>query len=85
MHKQRLDMLRRIQEIEFACVELNLYLDTHPTDQRALMDYNAYTCQLIMLKRQYESMYGPMTNFGTAQSQYPWQWINDPWPWEIEY
>lgn len=85
MHKQRLDMLRRIQELSFACVDLNLYLDTHPRDQRALRDYNTYACQLMMLTRQYESMYGPMTNFGTAQSQYPWRWIEDPWPWEIEY
>ncbi|AOT72209.1 spore coat protein CotJB [Geosporobacter ferrireducens] len=85
MEKERVEMLRRIQEVEFACIDLNLYLDTHPTDKRALMDYNSYTYQLMMLKKQYESIYGPMTNFGYAQSQYPWAWIEDPWPWEIEY
>jgi spore coat protein JB len=63
-------------------VELNLYLDTHPRDQRALRDYNAYTQHLMMLKNEYQRRYGVLTNFGNAQSQYPWSWINEPWPWE---
>lgn len=85
MQRERLEMLKRIQEIGFACVDLNLYLDTHPTDQKALMDYNTYSYQLMMLRNQYESMYGPLMHFGYAQSQYPWKWIEGPWPWEIEY
>ncbi|MBS3995398.1 MAG: spore coat protein CotJB [Alkaliphilus sp.] len=85
MHKEKINMLRKMQEIQFACVDLNLYLDTHPMDQRALMDYNAYVCQLAILRRQYESIYGPLLNLGFSQSQYPWQWIDEPWPWEIEY
>lgn len=85
MHKERLKMLEKIQELEFACIDMNLYLDTHPGDAKAVMDYNNYTYQLMMLKKQYESMYGPLTNFGYAQSQCPWRWIDDPWPWEIEY
>ncbi|MFZ5967900.1 MAG: spore coat protein CotJB [Bacillota bacterium] len=85
MHKERLEILKKIQEFEFACIDLNLYLDTHPTDQRALMDYNMYSNQLLMLKRQYENMYGPLMNFGFSPSQYPWRWIDEPWPWQIEY
>ncbi|MFT9496536.1 spore coat protein CotJB [Anaerosolibacter sp.] len=85
MHKDQLNMLRRMQELEFACVDLNLYLDTHPMDKKALMDYNTYTYQLMMLKTQYESLYGPLKNFGCSQSKFPWQWVEGPWPWEIEY
>lgn len=81
----REDLLRKIQELEFAVIDLNLYLDTHPENQRALMDYNMFTSELIRLKRMYEMKYGPFTNFGYAPSQYPWRWIEDPWPWEIEY
>lgn len=77
-------MMRKIQELEFAAVELNLYLDNFPNHQKALMDYNMYTQQLIQLKKAYEMKYGPLTNFGTAPSQYPWAWINEPWPWEID-
>lgn len=85
MHEMsRKEMMRKIQELEFATIDLNLYLDNHPTNQKALMDYNTLTRDLINLKRMYEMKYGPLTNFGYAPSQYPWQWINDPWPWEIQ-
>jgi hypothetical protein len=29
-------MMKKIQQLQFMTVELNLYLDTHPTDGRAL-------------------------------------------------
>lgn len=83
--KNRLDILYEIMELEFACIDLNLYLDTHPNDQRALMQYNTLASQLKQLKNQYELIYGPLSNFGCSLSKYPWEWIVDPWPWEIEY
>lgn len=77
-------MLLQIQELEFAAIDLNLYLDTHPTDKKALHHYNCLTQKLKVLKNEYQRIYGPLVNFGFAPSQYPWRWINDPWPWEIE-
>ncbi|RKD22471.1 spore coat protein JB [Caminicella sporogenes DSM 14501] len=79
----RKDLLKKIQEVEFAIVDLNLYLDTHPKNQRALADYNMLTNELFRLKKIYEMNYGPLTNFGYAPSHYPWQWIESPWPWEL--
>ncbi len=84
MHEQ-LAFLRQIQEVEFAALELNLYLDTHMDDQRALMEYNQHVKHLAMLKQQYEMCYGPLLNFGFSPSQYPWQWLQGPWPWEQVY
>jgi len=85
MHEMnRKEMMRKIQELEFATIDLNLYLDNHPNNQKALMDYNMLTRDLMNLKRMYEMKYGPLTNFGYCPSQYPWQWVNEPWPWEIE-
>lgn len=78
-------LLLSIQAIEFTALELNLYLNTHPDDKKALSDYNAACRQLLSLKRDYEARYGPLTNFGYAPSQFPWQWINEPWPWEIMF
>jgi spore coat protein JB len=75
-------LMSRIQQIEFMAVELNLYLDTHPNDCRALMEYNFYTQQLNMLKKYYEQMYGPITGFGGSPSYGRWKWIDSPWPWE---
>lgn len=77
------EMLRRIQELQFAAVELNLYLDNFPTNKQALSDYNKITEDLNRMKKLYESTRGPITNFGTSPSQYPWRWIEEPWPWEV--
>ena len=79
------EMMRCIQQLQFMTVELNLYLDTHPNDCRAIMEYNYYTQQLSMLKKQYERMYGPMTGFGYAPNQHKtWKWI-EKWPWELDF
>lgn len=78
----RRNLLRKIQEVEFACVELNLYLDTHPDNEQALCDFNNFTEELMNLKNMYETKYGPLTNFGGSPSRFPWQWIESPWPWE---
>lgn len=77
------ELLIKIQELEFAAVDLNLFLDNHPTNKQALSDYNKFTEQLSELKKVYVARYGPLCNFGMAPSQYPWRWVEDPWPWEI--
>lgn len=79
---ERKELMRKIQRVEFTAVELNLYLDNHPENKKALADYNAIANQLKELKKMYTDSYGPLTNFGDCPSQYPWAWINDPWPWE---
>lgn len=81
--KERHHLLHEIQKWQFRAVELNLFLDTHPEDQRALGDYNQAVERLSTLRRTYEERYGPLTNFGWSPSGYPWAWINDPWPWDI--
>lgn len=80
----RAELLDEIRAIEFMAVELNLYLDINPNDQKALRDYNSYTQQLMALKDEFQRKYGALSNFGTACSQYPWTWINDPWPWDLD-
>ncbi|MEW6228978.1 MAG: spore coat protein CotJB [Bacillota bacterium] len=82
---QRRRELLRIMELEFAAVELNLFLDTHPEEQRALADYNAVAQELNRAKATYESRYGPLLHFGQSLSPEAWRWIEDPWPWEITF
>lgn len=74
-------LMLKIQECEFVCVELNEYLDTHPDDVRARVDYNCYSKHLKALKHRYECAYGPLHDFGNSQ----WDsgsWVCSPWPWE---
>lgn len=78
-------LLQRLQETQFALVELQLYLDTNPNDRRALAQFNALSAQLHMLKNMYERKYGPLLQYGFSPSPGRWAWYETPWPWEIEY
>ncbi len=78
-------LIRAIQEYGFAAVELNLYLDNFPYNKEALNDFNYISQELHNLKAQYERRFGPLKNFGEDMSDYPWQWVEGPWPWECGY
>ncbi|RDY22668.1 spore coat protein CotJB [Romboutsia maritimum] len=81
----RSELLRAVQETGFACLDLNLYLDNHPEDKKAVNTYNSLYSQFAKARCNYESKYGPLTNFGYSPSSYPWQWVCEPWPWDREF
>ena len=85
MEYDRNNLLNKVLEYHFACIELNLYLDNNPNDENALNDYNKYSEKLQRAKENYESQYGPLTNFGYVKDCYDWKWINQPWPWHNEF
>jgi spore coat protein JB len=82
---QQMEMLLDLMELEFTAVELNLYLDTHPEDMRALDLFNRTQRELAAVKNEYVRLYGPLTNFGNCASLDGWTWIDGPWPWQINY
>ena len=76
---QRREMAMQIRNYEFAITEIALYLDTHPTDQKALCLHRKYCKEYRELTDKYQKVYGPLT------IQFPcnkWRWIEEPWPWE---
>ena len=77
------EMLKKLQEISFTLVELNLYLDTHPHCHRARELYNTYSQEQSALRAEYFEKYGPTMNFGVCPAGDSFSWINSPWPWEI--
>ena len=81
----RSELLRKVQETGFACVDMNLYLDNNPEDKTAVNTYNSFVSQYAKARCAYEKQYGPLTNFGHAPSNCPWQWVDEPWPWEKEF
>lgn len=87
MHKKVDDayykQLHELQAVDFVLVELNLYLDTHPTDANAIQQYNQYAELRMRLAHQFESQYGPLMNFGHSFSSVPWAWNDTPWPWQV--
>lgn len=75
--------LEQIQKIDFALVELNLYLDTHPTDMQAIQQYNQLAQNRRTMVHAFESKFGPLMAFGHSFSRFPWQWVQTPWPWQV--
>lgn len=78
----RIELLRKIQKLEFAVVELNLYLDNHPTNTKAIEDFNRFTDELMKLKHEYDSKFRMLANFGHSKADPCWSWVDEPWPWE---
>ncbi len=78
---RRCQLLQDISALNFAALELTLYLDTHPDDRGALRQRNEYLAEMKEVMREYEAKYGPLTTISRAE--YPWTWIDEPWPWEI--
>lgn len=78
------DLLNKLMALDFMAVDLQLYLNTHPCDRVAIMKYNDTVNQGQMLRKAYEDMFGPLSSFRST-SKYPWQWINNPWPWCYQF
>ena len=74
-NNEREALLYQIMQYKFSLIELNLYLDTNPSDRNAIELYNK--C------KKYENMYGPLTLDSNDLNENRWEWINSPWPWEV--
>ena len=74
-------LLLNIQIHSFVLKDLILYLDTNPTDQSMIVEFNKVNNKLEELKTNYENKYGPLCTSG-VNSNSSWTWINNPWPWD---
>ena len=81
--KNRMELLKQITASEFMKQDLHLFLNTHPMDQEALAKYNFFVMESRGLRESYEMNYGMLSETNSL-SPYPWQWINNPWPWEYD-
>jgi len=75
----RESLTKKIMELKFAIIDISLYLNAHPNDNRALCLHNEYTKKFKELTDKYQRVYGPLT------IEFPcnkWRWLEMPWPWE---
>ena len=72
--------LSELQVLAFAIQELALYLDTHRDDAEALDLYRKYQKLYHEGMMQYSESCGPLNH--RTPSDGPYNWLNDPWPWE---
>lgn len=78
-------LLLYIQQLQLICLDLVLYLDTHPEDEKAHECFHEYNCTLCEAVAEYEKCYGPLMSNSTACRQDEvWLWAEQPWPWEIK-
>ena len=76
-------MRERIAAYDFALIEMNLYLDTHPDDREAMELMNAYRQKREELIGAYESRFGPYVVTAADVEGPRWSWVDDPWPWDF--
>lgn len=75
------ELLYNIQMYSFAMKDMNLYLDIHPDDKNILNNFHDYRKKYEVLKKQYESEYGPLCMSNTINTE-KWTWVSNPWPWD---
>lgn len=75
-------MREKLMSLYFVIVELELYLDGHPDNTAALARYKCVVRDYKELAASYEKAYGPLTAMGNG-SKDEWQWVRQPWPWEV--
>lgn len=75
-------LLKKLSTMQFATLELQLYLDTHSQDKSAFDKMTEYRNSAKILKNEYENKYGPLTK--SSKKALTWSWVKGPWPWESE-
>ena len=77
------ELLKRISELDFAIVDLNLYLDTHPECAEALEMLTKLAATLKSLKADYVKKYGPLM-VTDVENETPFSWVapEHKWPWQ---
>ena len=75
-------LLDTIQALDFALFEVTLYLDAYCDDCQALELYHRLLEQRRVAAEKYEAEIGPLT-FRGNRSCTQWDWVNQPYPWDI--
>lgn len=78
------ELLQKISAFDFYIIDLGLYLNTHPDDKEAISLYNYYVTQVKGLREEYTRQYG-MLLANNSTSKQPWEWIENPWPWQKSF
>lgn len=77
------EALLKLQMIDFAIIDVAMYLNAYPDNKKAL----DFLRQLREIRKpiveEYEAKFGPLTIFGIDDPNFN-TYINGPWPWESE-
>ena len=80
---ERARMRKSIDSLCFAILETELFLDTHPHDQKAINMLREYRRRKREAITAYESKFGRyIVTSDDVPASHHWSWIDSPWPWE---
>ena len=75
------DLKLEIQRYVFAAHDMQLYLDTHPKDEKAFALFKSLTQKANELKEAYVKNFGPLMACDAAEYD-KYIWTKGCWPWE---
>jgi spore coat protein JB len=76
-------LLEQLQAIDFALVELNLYLDEYPEDIDAISKNDALNTQKQIVRAKLEEQIGAISSYDVLSDPDDWKWTLAPNPWQI--
>ena len=71
-----------LNQVQFAMHDIHLYLDNFPNDTSMINEFNRNRETYKEILKNYENKYGPLEICSDSLNKTPWQWNNEPWPWE---
>ena len=80
---EKQEALQAVNEAGFALQELVLSLDTHPCCTAGLTRDHLAKQAYHEAVEAYTSRFGPL-QIDQVKACSSWQWIAEPWPWEME-
>ncbi len=80
---ERNTLLARIMVTDFVLLETALFLDTHPDNEDALAYYREYLKMRKEAAMQYAERFAMLSPLDLGDTG-NWQWVDGPWPWDIE-
>ena len=77
---------RQIYELDFALHELVLFLDSHPTNRRAMELMREYREKRAKLVDAYEQRFGKyIVTVKDVPLSVRGEWLDSPWPWDTDF
>ena len=71
-----------LNQVQFAMHDIHLYLDNFPNNTSMIQEFNKNREMYNQILSDYENRFGPIVNYSDSLDKTPWQWNNNPWPWE---
>ena len=77
---------KQIYELDFALHELVLFLDSHPTNRRAMELMREYREKRSKLIAEYEQKFGKyIVTVRDVPMSGRWEWLDSPWTWDADF